>query len=452
MARKTRSKAKSNSILNFVAVTFLAIVGIVLSFCSFNIPFTTNVYNGFANAIPLGIDFVGGISVSYDCSVSVDSNTSDLNTAIDATVARLQNVISKEDGYEDVEVSKQGNNIRIQVPSITDASLIYELSKQTTPLRITLEEDGETRMSAEDVSLIIATQQQETNGSYAYGVALNFNTAGKDKFSALTKEAADGSQKLYIYLGEDLFQELSCTEQITNGSVFISGSFDSYELAENYANQLKSGVYSANLSLSSTTVIPAVLGERALTLSLIGGGIAVLLIMILLWVRYGEFGFLVDYAFLFGVILMVFFMQAVPGVELLLTSLAGIALSIILLFGGAVVILEKIRADYRQGMKIPVAVKSGLKRSLWPVLDSHLIIVIFGVIMCLLGSVELQQFAFVLLIGTLVSLFVNLVVLRFFIKWYLPFNSVKAKKLHLPKQIKHVKENEEIIIGGQANE
>ena len=149
---------------------------------------------------------------------------------------------------------------------------------------------------------------------------------------------------------------------------------------------------------------------------------------------------------------MVFFMQAVPGVELLLTSLAGIALSIILLFGGAVVILEKIRADYRQGMKIPVAVKSGLKRSLWPVLDSHLIIVIFGVIMCLLGSVELQQFAFVLLIGTLVSLFVNLVVLRFFIKWYLPFNSVKAKKLHLPKQIKHVKENEEIIIGGQANE
>ena len=91
-----RSRVKKNSILNYIAVALITILGIVLSVCSFNVPFTSFTYNGFANSIPLGLDLAGGISVVYDCSLSNDSNTQSLDTAIDGTLARLRMVIQTE--------------------------------------------------------------------------------------------------------------------------------------------------------------------------------------------------------------------------------------------------------------------------------------------------------------------------------------------------------------------
>ena len=92
MAKKI-NRLKKNSIMNFVAVAVLTAIGIVLSVCSFIIPFTSTVFNGFASSISLGLDLAGGVSVVYDCALSENSNTNDLDSAIDATVKRLQSVI-----------------------------------------------------------------------------------------------------------------------------------------------------------------------------------------------------------------------------------------------------------------------------------------------------------------------------------------------------------------------
>ena len=446
MARKTRSRAKSNSILNYVAVVLLTIAGLVLSFCSFNIPFTTQVYNGFANSIPLGIDFVGGISVVYDCSLGTDSNTTNLGTAVDGTVARLQNVISQE--YDDVSVTRQGNSIRVEVPALSDANAITQLTTQKTPFSISTEEGGQAQLDASDVKQVIGGVQTE-NGQF--GAFIYFNDEGSQTLADLTADASNSQVTLYIYLGDTLFQRITCDEQVEEGYP-LGLAFSTEEQAQNWANQIMGGVFSADLDLSSSTIIPAELGTQAMNFFLIAGGVALLIVMILLWIRYGDFGLLTDFALVIYTVLMLFFMQAIPGIELMLTSFAGILFSAFIVIGSAVVILEKIRADYRSGMKIPLAFKSGFKRSLWSVLDSHFLTLLFGILLCVLGSVELQQFAFILLIGTVLSLFVNLVVLRYLLKWYLPFNSVKAKKLHMPNQIKHIKDEEVIIEGGQAND
>lgn len=78
-------------------------------------------------------------------------------------------------------------------------------------------------------------------------------------------------------------------------------------------------------------------------------------------------------------------------------------------------------------------------------------------ILYILGTSSIQGFAITLLIGIVLSMFMNLVILRFFVKWYLPFNSVKAKPLHLPKQLKPVKEDETPVVevvaeGGATND
>lgn len=451
-----RSKVKKNSIINFVAMIVITILGIVLSVCSFDIPFTSYTYNGFANSISLGLDLAGGISVVYDCSIAKDSNTSDLDKAIDATVTRLESVITKE--YSEATITRQGNTkIRIEVPSITNSDEIFDMIGEPTPLYMTLTQSSsaEARIKGSDISNVQATVQKGDSGDYVYGVSVTFTKEGAKKFADLTGEAASGDKKIYIYLGEiddSADMQLTCEQKITGGSTFISGSFNTMKDAEDYALKIMSGTFNVELELLESSVVSATLGGQALKLAIIGGFVGMFLIMLILWLRYGDFGFLASFALVMYTILMLFFLQAISFVQLTLPGLAGIILSIGMAVDGTVIIFERVREEYRSGKKIPLSVKIGFKRAFWPIFDSNITTIITALVLYILGTASIQGFAITLLIGIVLSMFMNLVILRFLEKWYLPFNSVKAKKLHLPKQIKHIKESEEAIVGGQANE
>lgn len=454
-----KNRLKKNSILNFVAVAVLTIIGIVLSVCSFIIPYTNGAtYNGFANSISLGLDLAGGISVVYDCSLSEDSNTDDLNAAIDATVSRLENVIGGE--YSEAIITRQGNSeIRIEVPSVTDSNQIFELIGDPTPLYMTLTEGGDARISGSDISNVYVSYQNSQ-----YGVVINFTDEGRTNFSNLTREAASGDQSIYIYLGEinssNLWNQLTCTEQITSGSTFISSGDSSsswtYEDAQNYSLQIMSGTFNVTLDLKESNVVSATLGSEALKYVIIGGAVGLVLIMLILWLRYGDFGLLASFALVIYIVLMLFFLQAISFVQLTLPGLAGIVLSIGMAVDGTVIIFEKTREDYRAGKKIPMAARNGFKRAFWPIFDSNITTIITSLVLYILGTSSIQGFAITLLIGIVLSMFMNLVIMRFFVKWYLPFNSVKAKRLHLPKQLKPIKEESvvEVVgaVGGDTNE
>lgn len=451
-----RSKVKKNSIINFVAMIVITILGIVLSVCSFDIPFTSYTYNGFANSISLGLDLAGGISVVYDCSIAKDSNTSDLDKAIDATVTRLESVITKE--YSEATITRQGNTkIRIEVPSVTNSDEIFDMIGEPTPLYMTLTQSSsaEARIKGSDISNVQATVQKGDSGDYVYGVSVTFTKEGAKKFADLTGEAASGDKKIYIYLGkidDSADMQLTCEQKITGGSTFISGSFNTMKDAEDYALKIMSGTFNVELELLESSVVSATLGGQALKLAIIGGFVGMFLIMLILWLRYGDFGFLASFALVMYTVLMLFFLQAISFVQLTLPGLAGIILSIGMAVDGTVIIFERVREEYRSGKKIPLSVKIGFKRAFWPIFDSNITTIITALVLYILGTASIQGFAITLLIGIVLSMFMNLVILRFLVKWYLPFNSVKAKKLHLPKQIKHIKESEEAIVGGQANE
>jgi protein-export membrane protein SecD len=453
-----KNRLKKNSIMNYIAVVVLTLIGIFLSICSFDIPFTHYTYNGFANSISLGLDLAGGISVVYDCSLSKDSNTQDLDSAIDATVTRLTSVITNE--YSEATITRQGNTkIRIEVPSVTDSEKIFDLIGDPTPLYMALssDDDAEARIVGTDIESVNAVYQKTSSGDYEYGVNVKFTSEGATKFAELTGDAADGDQKIYIFIGEiggenTTTLTLTCEEKITGGSTFISGSFDTYDEAEEYALQIMSGTFNVSLELLESSVISATLGTQALKLAIIGGFVGLILIMLILWLRYGDFGFLASFALVIYMVLMLFFLQAIPYVQLTLPGLAGIILSIGMAVDGTVIIFERVREEYRSGKKIPLSVKIGFKRAFWPIFDSNITTVITALVLYILGTASIKGFAITLLIGILLSMFMNLVILRFFVKWYLPFNSVKAKKLHLPKQTRVYKEADSALAGGQTNE
>ena len=459
-----RNKSKKNSILNFVAVAILTIVGLVLSFCSFDIPYSSQHFNGFANSISLGMDLGGGTAAVYDCTLTDDSETRVLDRAIEETIDRLESVIGTR--CPEAKITRQGDSqIRIEVSSDEESENVLSLLGEPTSLRMTAEENGEARLTGADIANVVASYQDGN-----YGVVLIFDDEGAEKFAELTSEVASdngGSGTLYVYIGD---QSLSLTVKsvITENSTFISGSFETLEDAENYALQIISGTFNVSMERVQQANFSATLGENALTYFLIGGAVAVVLIMVLMWLRYGDFGFLASFSFVIYMVLMLFFLQAIPLVQLTLAGHAGIVLSVIMLVAGNVTIFEKIREEYRSGKKIPLSVKSGFKRSFWAIFDSNILLIIVSIVLLIFGTYAMQGFATTLLIGTVLALFMNLVALRFFTKWYLPFNSVNGKKLHLPKQTKHFKENAEIKndevkndevevltqtnIGGQAND
>ncbi len=452
-----RNRVKKNSIINFIAMAVITIIGIVLSVCSFNIPFTSYTYNGFANSISLGLDLAGGISVVYDCSISKDSNTQNLDNAIEATITRLTSIITEE--YSEATITRQGNSrIRIEVPSVTNSDEIFNMIGEPTPLYMTLTKSGtaEARIVGTDIEDVQVSYQKNDEGTYEYGVSLKFTSEGATKFASLTDEAANGDQKIYIYIGEISDNitplELTCEKKITGGSTFISGSFEDYESAQNYALQIMSGTFNVSLELIESSVISATLGGQALKYAIIGGFVGLFLVMVIMWWRYGDFGLLASFALVMYIVLMLFFLQAISFVQLTLPGLAGIILSIGMAVDGTVIIFERFREEYKSGKKIPLSAKIGFKRAFWPIFDSNITTILTAIVLYILGTASIQGFAITLLIGIVLSMFMNLVIMRFLVKWYLPLNSVKAKKLHLPKQVRQFKETDEAIVGGQTNE
>lgn len=421
---------KRKSRIKFILISILVVIGVLLSVCKFDIPFTDKTYNGFANSIKLGLDLKGGVTAVYEASLPNDS-TSDLDESISATIERLQNLITSE-GFTEATVTKQGTSrIRIEVPDISDPEGIFDLIGQPASLEIRAEKDGEARLTGKDIKECYAAQDNELN----YGVTLKFTLEGSKKFAELTKEKLNA--QIYIIIGDQDPLVLTVNEEITSGETFISGgSLNTQADAEDYALKILSGTFDTELELLENNVVSPTLGADALKYGIIAGIIALVIVMIFMWIFYGDFGLLADLSLIIYVIITLFLLQAIPLVQLTLPGIAGIILSLGMAVDGNIIIFERIKDEYSKGKKIPFAVKSSFKKAFTPILDSNITTIIASIILYFLGTGSIKGFALTLLIGIVVSMFTTLVVTRRFVKLYLPLNSTNAKRLRLVKEVK----------------
>ncbi len=431
--------SKKRAIRRFVFLSIIVAIGIFLSVASFDIPFTNYRYNGFANAISLGLDLSGGLSVVYDTETPAGT---DMNNAIDATITRLQAVLYSE-GYSEATVTRQGSGrIRIEVPDADDTDEIFSFLENPQTLYMTEERASSTVTPKVwiDGSQVTNVYVSYNNENSQYGVVVNFNDEGKKAFSELTTKVSSKSEDkyIYVYLGSvsgEPWGTLTCNEAITGGSTFISGEgLNSYDSAKEYAFNIMSGTFNVKLKLFENSVISATLGRDALLYGIIAGAVALLLVMGIMWWRYGDFGLLADFALVIYLILMLFFLQAIPFVQLTLPGIAGIILSLGMAVDGNVIIFERIKEEYASGRKMHLAVKGGFKKAFWPIFDSNITTIITSVILYILGTAAIKGFAITLLLGIVLSMFTTLVVTRFLVKSYLPINSTKPEKASLYRE------------------
>jgi SecD/SecF fusion protein len=188
----------------------------------------------------------------------------------------------------------------------------------------------------------------------------------------------------------------------TTGSQ-ISGGF-TLTSAQNLADELQSGALPIKLELISQSQVSATLGKTALNQGLLAGlvGLGVVCLFLLAFYRVlGAIavGGLAIYGFyLFALVKLIPVTLTLPGI-------AGLILTIGVAADANVVIFERVKEEIRAGRSIAAGIAAGYKRGFAAIVDANVVTFMTAFILFALATAEVQGFAFMLGLGTLVSLF-----------------------------------------------
>lgn len=459
---------RRNSIIKFVLLAVIAILGILLCVCPFAVPYSTSNYNSLVGSISKAVDLNGGVSAIYECKLPQGSD-GNLSEAIDKSLNKVKTMFEfpsmGTNEYTELYVTRQGGNkINIVASGAGEFDYGFNYIEDRKVMSFTLSQYTEGSMPKSDY--VSANAISKVRPSYdsdykTLGVVIEFTEEGKKEIEALKEQAkSTGNETIYIYLGEinteNTFAEIDYEELKTDSLFLTTSSTGSYSLTESNVTEIAysiiSGSLDVELTLKETSVISPVLGKNTLLYL----GIALLFIIVLtmafMWFRYGHLGLLGNLSLAFYLVLFVFLMQAIPFITFNLSAIIGS----VLVFAMAVIsnayIFEKIREEYAVGKKIHLSCKGGFKKALWGLIDSHAIVVLAAVFLWIFAPASLKAFAITIFVGSFVSLFSALALTRYFVNIYLPINSTKAKKLHLyrDKNVKEIKDEEVQIIPEDA--
>jgi len=105
------------------------------------------------------------------------------------------------------------------------------------------------------------------------------------------------------------------------------------------------------------------------------------------------------------------------GITITLPGIAGIILTLAMAVDASVIIYERLREEIKAGKTLKTSVDLSFNRAFTAVRDSNITTIISGAILWIFGTGPVKGFAIALVVGTVLSLFMSMVVLRFMMKW-----------------------------------
>ncbi|MCI8595766.1 MAG: protein translocase subunit SecD [Clostridia bacterium] len=402
---------KKSSIIKLSIIGVLTIIGLIMSFCTFNFGLTT--FKSFGSAIKLGLDLKGGVYAVYEMDGSED--TTNLSSRMAGTRTRLENMLTSK-GYTEATVVREGSTrLRVEVPDVDDPGNIFDIIGKPAELRFVLDNTGEIVLTGKNVLSAEATYD---NGEPV--VALSLDSAGTEAFAKATSENIGQTMSIISTVDGDETKISSpkINSAISNGKAIING-MGSIEAAQNLADQITSGQFEVKLSLLESSTISPTLGEKALLCGIIAGVLGLALVMAFLIVRYRMLGVVASIALLLYADLMLLFLAILPWVQLTLPGIAGIILSIGMAVDANVIIYERIKDEFRNGKSMLASSHAGFKKATKAIIDSNVTTIIAAVVLLIFGTGSIQGFAIALLVGIILSLFTSMLITRKLVKYFI---------------------------------
>src|SRR3954452_7505126 len=253
---------------------------------------------------------------------------------------------------------------------------------------------------------------------------VNFDLTGKGRkaFQDITREIAQrgadnappaanptaASQHFAIVLDNELvsapfinYRELP--DGIDGPSAQISGGF-TITSAQDLAKILKIGALPIRLELISRSQVSATLGKQALHQGLIAGVAGFLIVAIFLLVFYRVLGVIAVVALAVYAIYFYSIIKLIP-VTLTLPGIAGLILTLGVAADANIVIFERVKEEVRAGRSVSAGLAAGYKKGFSTIVDANIVTLLVAFILFILATAGVKGFAFVLGIGTMLSLF-----------------------------------------------
>ncbi len=253
-------------------------------------------------------------------------------------------------------------------------------------------------------------------------VLMEFTGSGGDKFHSITRDLASrgqiaaGSvqdpqqalQSFAIVLDREIKSAPTIDwrenpDGIAGGSAQITGIGDTSE-AQDLALVLQTGALPVEFEQIDLTEVSATLGHeslrQAITASLIG--LAIVALFLLLIYRFlgvvAIVGLALNAIFLYAVILLF-------DVTLTLPGFAGMILAIGVAADANIVIFERIKEEAADRKSVRAAISSGYRKGFATIIDANVVTAITALILFAVATGGVRGFAFMLLLGTVISIF-----------------------------------------------
>ena len=373
-----------------------------------------------------GIDLAGGSVITFE--VDTEKEGYDPALLTEANMDIVESIFQTRmtaAGFTEARISRgELGQITVEIPSVFDTDSAASLLGSTAKLTF-VNANGEVVLDgATDIKDAKHMYGQISEGMNATDyVEITLTSDAVAKFAAATATAAaagEGNNFIAIVMDDTVISAPRVEQKIESETCVISGDFTAAS-ANELANQIKSGALPFALKIMSQETIGAELGANALPTSLIAALIGILLIMVFMIIRYKLSGLLADIALLYyiGIIALVL---GLIRVNLSLSGIAGIVLSIGMAVDANVIIFERISEELRLGKTIKAAVNSGFHKAFSAILDSNITTIITCVVLYLSGIGTVTGFAITLGLGVVVSMLTAVVITKMLLKQLVHLN------------------------------
>jgi preprotein translocase subunit SecD len=291
------------------------------------------------------------------------------------------------------------NALRTAPPSGSEILYQRRVDKQTREERkVPFLVQKKASITGADVATARVSIDQNTSEPY---VSVDFNAAGARAFAELTE--ANVGRRLAIVLDGNVHSAPQIRERIPSGRAQITGGFTTEE-ATDLAIVLRAGALPAPVQVLEERTVGPSLGADSIRQGMVAILASTALVFLFMLVYYRLSGFIADVALGLNLLLLLAIMAGFHA-TLTLPGIAGIALTIGMAVDTNILIFERIREELRAGKTVRGAIDAGFSRAFKTVIDTHVTVLVSGLILFQFGTGPVKGFAVTLMIGIAVSLF-----------------------------------------------
>lgn len=418
------------------------------------------------NAIQLGLDLAGGMSVTIQADMKAlseklghEASSAEREDAMKRAIEVLNSRIDQFGLTEPVIRQQGADQIYVEIPGTADPERINSIimgkgnlafyivdNEATSSLNTYLKDKplgvDESTMTVADAGIVpegklirkvytkdsygldeftgeylVVEGKPGLDGSHVQSATVssdqitgqpetNFvlDKSGGELFYSLT---SDNVGKSLAVLLDDRVKSYARIQEPIRESVRITG-FNADE-AQNLATLLRSAALPVSLSVENQQAIGASLGEDAIAQGKNAILVGLLAVFIFMFAYYRGAGVNATLAQIFNLYIMISVLTAFK-LTLTLSSIAGFVLTVGMAVDANVVIFERIKEELATGKSRKAAIDAGFDKAFWAVMDSNITTIIAALFLSQLGSGTIQGFAISLAIGNMTSLFTSLFV------------------------------------------